>query len=372
MGSGGRADILEPVEPAGGRAPIVVRPPIGVEPARPSPGTAVVVGTPNGLGDAVLALPALGAIVDRFEDRRVIVAARAEIAPLYVGQRGVSEVVRTARGAFGQLRSVRRALGGRGAGLGIVCGGFGTAVALSGAGARQVWGYGGPLSRLALDVALPKRWLEGRHRWEAYALLAAAATGREVPERYPLPSGAGDEAAAVELLPDPAEGPVVGMVVTARHPSRRWPVDRFAEVASRLARAGVRVVVFGARGEEPLAAAAVRAADPPPLDLSGRTPLPVLIECLRRLDVLIANDTGPMHVAAAVGTPVVGIFGASCEIRTGPRGAASDAIVHPVPCRPCRRPECAYNHGCMTGIAVETVVETVEARLEVPRAAAVR
>lgn len=369
MREGGRAEVLDPVDTAGARSPVVVRPPVGVEPARLPPGAPVVVRTPDGLGDAVLALPALAAIVERFEDRSVIVAARGPIAPLYAGQRGVSEVVRTGRGAFRQLRSLRRVLAGDGAGLGIVYGGFGAAVALSGAGVREVWGYGGPLSRLALDVALPMRWLEGRHRWEAYALLAAAATGREVHERYPLPSGAGDEAAAVELLPDPAEGPVVGMVVTA-DPSRRWPVDRFAEVASRLARRGARVVVFGGPGEDPRVAAVVRAADPPPLDRSGRTPLPVLVECLRRLDVLVTNDTGPMHVAAALGTPVVAIFGSSCEVRTGPRGTASDAIVHPVACRPCRRPECAYNHACMTGISVRTVVETVEARLAGRRTAA--
>lgn len=344
--------------------PAVVRPPVGIEPARLDPGAAVVVRAPNYLGDAILALPALAAIVERFEERSVVVVARHAIAPLYAGQTGVSRVVRVSRGTLEQFNRLRRGLEGRPAGLGIVYAGFGSAAALSGAGVREVWGYGGPLSRLALDVALPERWFEGRHRWEAYALLAAAATGREVPERYPLVRAAGDETAASELLAGVAgEGPLVGLVATAKHPARRWPVERFAAVASRLSRDGARVVVFGAPGEEPVVEAVTRSADPPPLDLSGRTPLPVLVECLRRLDLLITNDTGPMHVAAAVGTPVVAVFGASCEVRTGPRGRASESVIHPVSCRPCRRPTCAYNHGCMTGVGVETVVGLARSRL---------
>ena len=345
-------------------APNVVSPPVGIEPARPIPGGAVVVRAPDHLADGILALPALTAIAERFESRPVVVIARDAIAPLYTGQRGVSEVTRISRGALDEFGRVRRGLAGRPAGLGIVCSGFGSAAALAGAGVREVWGYGGPVSRMALDVALPRRWIEGRHRWEAYALLAAAATGREVPERYPLVRAAGDEIAASELLAGTiADAPLVGLVATAGHPARRWPAARFAELASRLGREGVQVVAFGAPGEEPRVEAVARAADPPPLDLAGRTPLPVLIECLRRLDVLVTHDTGPMHAAAAVGTPVVALFGASSEIRTGPRGRTSEAVVHPVSCRPCLRPTCAYNHGCMTGIGVDAVLDLVRDRL---------
>lgn len=345
--------------------PAVVRPPVGIEPARIGPDATVVVRMPDGLGDAILALPALATLVERFEAGSVVVVARDAIAPLYSGQRGVSRVVRISRGLVDQYTRLRRALSGRPADLGIVYAGFGPAGTLSGAGVREVWGYGGPLSRLALDVTLPRRWIEERHRWEVYALMAAAATGSAVPERYPLVRAAGDATAASELLvATTGDGPLVGLVATARQPSRRWPPARFAEVASRLAREGARVVVFGSPGEEALVEAVVRAADPRPLDLAGRTPLPVVIECLRRLDLLITNDTGPMHAAAAVGTPVVALFGPTCEVRTGPRGVAGEAVVHPVPCRPCRRSTCAYNHGCMSGIGVGTVLDLVRARLD--------
>jgi ADP-heptose:LPS heptosyltransferase len=105
------------------------------------------------------------------------------------------------------------------------------------------------------------------------------------------------------------------------------------------------------------------ATQPAAVDWSGRTPLPVLAECFRRLDVLVTNDTGPMHLAAALGTPLLDICGAANEVVTGPRGPASEVVVHPIHCRPCVKNSCAYNLGCMTGIGVDRVEALVEARI---------
>lgn len=111
------------------------------------------------------------------------------------------------------------------------------------------------------------------------------------------------------------------------------------------------------------------AADPAPADWSGRTPLPVLAECFRRLDFLVTNDTGPMHLAAAVGTPLLDLCGAANEVVTGPRGPASEVVVHPLHCRPCVKNTCAYNLGCMTGIGIDRVHAIVRARIGQVRAA---
>ena len=108
------------------------------------------------------------------------------------------------------------------------------------------------------------------------------------------------------------------------------------------------------------------AAEPAPIDWSGRTPLPVLAECFRRLDFLITNDTGPMHLAAALGTPLLDLCGAANEVVTGPRGSASEVVVHPIHCRPCVKNACAYNLGCMTGIGVDRVEALVRARIGEP------
>lgn len=346
-----------------GPGPAMVAPPAGIRPARIGADEPVVVRVPDRLGDAVLALPALAAVVEGFDRHPVIVLAHDAVAPLFSGHRGVAEVLRTGGGALESFVRLRRALERRGGGVGLALDGFGSAAALSGAGIVEVWGYGGPLSRLALDVTLPPRWRRGRHRWEAYALLAAAATGAPVAERYPLVAGAGDEAAAATLLEEAAgDGPLVGLAATARSETRGWPAERFASLAGRLGRRGARVVAFGTV-EDGALSAALAAADPPPTDLIGRATLPVLAECLRRVDVVVGNDNGPARLAAAVGTPVVALHGGTSVVVDGPRGPLSQAVVHPVPCRPCRRAACAYRLECLAGIRVETVLSLAEARL---------
>ena len=356
----------------------IVQPPPGIRPPEPRADGTVVIRAPNWIGDAVLAIPAVAALADRFADRIVLVLARGSVAPLFVGLPRVDSVLRVADGGAGRLASVRRALEGEPPELGVVFPhSFGTAVELAAAGTRTLWGYGGPLRKLVLDVALPPRWLAGRHRWEAYALLAAAVTGRPVVERYPLARGSGDVAAADALFAEAGlrrgsgEGPLVGMVPGAHADSRRWPAARFAELASRLGRRGARVVLFGSAGERELVARVAAAANPAPIDWSGRTPLPVLAECFRRLDFLVTNDTGPMHLAAAVGTPLLDLCGAANEVVTGPRGPASEVVIHPIHCRPCVKNSCAYNLECMTGIGVNLVEALVRARIEQPVPAAI-
>ena len=356
----------------------IVQPPPGIRPAELPADGAVVIRVPNWIGDAVLAIPAVAALAERFAERDVLVLARGAVAPLFVGLPRIDSVVRVADRGADRVASVRRALDGVRPELGIVLPhSFGTAVELAAAGTQILWGYGGPLRKLVLDVALPPRWLTGRHRWEAYALLAAAVTGRPVPERYPLARGPGDVAAADALFAEAGlrrgEGapPLVGMVPGAHADSRRWPAARFAELASRLGRRGARVVLFGSAAERPLAARVAAAALPAPVDWSGRTPLPVLAECFRRLDFLVTNDTGPMHLAAAVGTPLLDLCGAANEVVTGPRGPRSEVVVHPIYCRPCVKNACAYNLGCMTGIGVDRVEALVRARIDEPVPAAI-
>lgn len=322
----------------------------------------------------MLALPAIAALAEACRERALVLVARRAVSPLFSGLPGVSAVVRAGRGVA-RLAAVRRALGAERPAMGVerpalaivFPHSFGAAAELAAARPRSTWGYGGPLRRLALDVALPPRWLRGRHRWETYALLAAAATGRPVRERYPIAIGPGDRAAADLLfgqagLDGPA--PVVGLVPGTHATSRRWPAPRFAALASALGRDGARVVIFGSEADRDLGAAIATLADPAPRDLTGRTPLPVLAECFRRLALLVTNDTGPMHLAAAVGTAIIDLCGAADEATTGPRGSESEVLVHPIHCRPCVKNTCAYNLGCMTGIPVSEVLARARTRLE--------
>jgi heptosyltransferase-2 len=346
--------------------PAVVQPPSGFEPASPPEGP-VVLRVPNWIGDAVLALPAVAALVERFGDHEVLAVARPHIAPLFAGLEGIDEVVRIAGRGPARFAQARKLLVPRRAVLGVpLVHSLGGAAELSAGGVGEVWGYGGVWRRLATDVRLPRRWIRGRHRWETYALLAAAVTGRPVTERYPLAVGSGDVAHADRLFQDTRlqdGAPRVGLVPGAHASSRRWPTGRFAELASRLGTDGARVILFGSDGERSLTASVAAAARPQPLDWAGLTPLPVLAECFRRIDFLVTNDTGPMHLAAAVGTPLLDLCGAADERVTGPRGPASQVLVHRVHCRPCVKNVCAYNLECMRGIGVDAVHRLLGARL---------
>lgn len=353
--------------PVVGPGPVSVLPPLGLAPADPDLDGPILLRVPNWVGDAVLALPAVAALCEAFRRRAVVVMARRGIAPLFVGQDGITDVILVPGRGLDRLSTMRRALPDRPAVAVVFPDSMGAAAELAVARPRSSWGYGGGLRGVALDVLLPRRWARGRHRWEKYALLAAAVTGRPVAERYPIRAAPGDMGAADALFTEAglAGGgtPIVGLVPGAHASSRRWPADRFAELASALEREGVRVVLLGAAGDGPLTSAIAGLAEPSPADWAGRTTLPVLAEIFRRLDFVVTNDTGPMHLAAAVGTPLVDLCGAADERETGPRGPASEVLVHPIHCRPCVKNVCAYNLGCMTGIPVGAVLERVRARL---------
>lgn len=155
----------------------------------------------------------------------------------------------------------------------------------------------------------------------------------------------------------------------AQLPSRRWPVDRFARVADALARAGLRVVVTGTASEAPLAAEMARRMDRLPLDLTGRTTLWQLGAVVERAALVVANDTGISHVAAALGTPSVIVSCGADPARWAPLDRARHQVLAaPAPCRPCGHRVCPTAHECATASTVEDVLRGAEELLEVEHA----
>ena len=151
-------------------------------------------------------------------------------------------------------------------------------------------------------------------------------------------------------------------------PAKRWPRERFVAAAIELQRrTNCRWWIFGGKADEPLAstiAAEITAAKAGPSgsvqNLAGQTSLRELCAALKACALTITNDTGPMHVAAAVGTPVVVPFGSTSPELTGP-GLPGDPrhrlIKAQVGCSPCFLRECPIDFRCMNGISVERVVE---------------
>jgi ADP-heptose:LPS heptosyltransferase len=153
----------------------------------------------------------------------------------------------------------------------------------------------------------------------------------------------------------------VGINPGASAPNKRWFPERFAQVADTLLKAGITVMVLGAKSDMPQVEAMRQAMHHPPLVLAGQLSLDELILCLGQLDVLVSGDTGPAHLAAAMGTPVVGLFGPSKARHFAPIGEQHRIIDRSSLCAPtCSFWTCrGDNHACMRAIEVQEVADTV-------------
>lgn len=146
--------------------------------------------------------------------------------------------------------------------------------------------------------------------------------------------------------------------------SRRWPAGRFAEVADQLAAEGLHVVLTGTASEEHLVRKLKSAMREPAIDLSGRTSLGGLAAVVSRARIVVCNDTGISHVAAAMRAPSVVIACGSDPKRWAPLNRELHRVLwHDVPCRPCANVECPTGHECALGVSVHDVLREVR-RLE--------
>ena len=143
----------------------------------------------------------------------------------------------------------------------------------------------------------------------------------------------------------------------ARWESKRWPAARFAGAADTLrGELGLTSVVVGGAGDGELAERICAESESAVVDLTGRTTLKELAEVFRRCRVTVGNDTGPLYVSFAVGTPTVAVFGPTDARRLGPYGEGHAKVTAGVECAPCRRRRCVPLR-CMDAIAPETGVE---------------
>ena len=118
---------------------------------------------------------------------------------------------------------------------------------------------------------------------------------------------------------------------------------------------GLRVVIIGSETERPIAEQIRRRMNIRTAVLSGKTSLETLLGVLAESSLMITNDSGPMHIASALGVPTVAVFGSTDERVTGPYGLRTRIVRHPVECSPCLLRECPIDHRCMNEVTVENV-----------------
>jgi lipopolysaccharide heptosyltransferase II len=176
--------------------------------------------------------------------------------------------------------------------------------------------------------------------------------------RFELPRDDSAVTSAERLLAVFPRAPIL-IHVGATKPANRWPPRRFGELASALIDRGLPVAFTGSAADR-AAVEQASAVEPRAVDLCGRTGLLDLAELQRRARLVVSCDSGPMHLAAAVGTRVVALFGAADERRTGPYGTRHVVVRTRPECAPCRLRVCNRpRHECMEDLEVETVVAAV-------------
>ena len=328
----------------------------------------VLVRGPNWLGDLVMTTPALRALRAGLPGARITLHVRAELVPLLEGAPFVDRVlpltprrggVRALLGAARQLRAEGRY------DLGFcVPDSFSSALLMRAAGVRLVVGYrrGGRSVLLHHAVAPARDW--GPRRLvsrERYALGLVEAMGCPAHGLHTeLFSGAADEAALAGLLEsavlaDPSQR-IVGLAPGASYgPAKRWPVSHFARLGDALAARGARIVLIGAPDEAPLTASVAGAMRAPALDLAGQLDLRALKALVRRLALLVGNDAGARHVAAAFDVPCLVVFGPTSVAKTDANLAGVSVFETDAACRPCYRRVCPIDHRCLREITAESV-----------------
>ena len=335
----------------------------------------VLILKPSSLGDVVQALPLLRLLKRHRPDAEVHWWLAAELLPLLEGDADLAQLIPFERkrwrspaywpAGLAQIRALRDArydwvidlqgLARSATFAWLANGAFTVGLELEREGAH-----------LAYDLAVP-RPKDRPHAVDWYLALARAldipiqADFDWLPARPAI-------TAQVEAKWPRDEFRWLGINPGARWDNKRWPAEHFAELVRRLAAsdARFRFALLGGSGDWQLTETIRRAAPERCENFAGRTTQPELIEVLRRCELLVTNDTGPMHLAAALRRPVVSLFGPTRPDQTGPYGQTHLALTRPLPCAPCMKSRCHWAEplACLRGLSPARVADEVVHRLE--------
>lgn len=237
-------------------------------------------------------------------------------------------------------------------------------------GARHVAGFVEP-GEFCAEPALHGPWPRTGHEIERLLQLTDRLGLARCGRHLDFPVQASDREALTHLLlQDNSNVPLACVHVGAQLPSRRWLPERFAAVADQLVSMGLRVVLTGTPDEAELVRKVKGLMRADALDLSGRTTLWTLGALIARAHLLVCNDTGVQHIAAALGTPSVAISSGAEVARWAPLDATRHRVLWAhAACRPCAHRECPTAHECAAGVSADQVVAAALSALQVPQRA---
>lgn len=341
---------------------------------RREPPRNILIRAPNWIGDAVMAEPALCGLRSLFPQAELTLLAKSSVAELFANDPKITHrLVYDDKGVHAGLTgkwSLASTLRQHRFEMAVLFqNAFEAAFIAWLAGIPRRYGYvtDGRALLLTESVAVPDR-LSPVHQVEYYwnALKPLGLAGQ--PSRPTLVVSPEEDRAVTMRLSAAGITPtdlIIGINPGSTYGgAKRWLPDRFAEAVRRLATQlqretgrHVAVVILGAKGEESLGASIAALLDTRSVILSGATTIRELMAVVKQCRVLLTNDTGPMHIAAACGVPVVAVFGPTDWRTTAPYGQERSIVRTAVDCAPCLLRECPIDHRCMTQVSIEQVYD---------------
>lgn len=325
----------------------------------------VVVRGANWVGDAVMTLPALRELRRLLPRARITLATRAWAADLFAGVDFIDEVLLLdRRGALSFLAEAREMRARRFDLALLFPNAFAPALSFFAARVPERIGYATDGRNLLLTrpVRVPA-WRGSRHEVFYYLNLVAeleralfgSSTVDERDARPVLTVSDERRTEARALLRERGASlarPVVALCPGSTNSrAKRWPAERFAALADMLVEeASADLVLIGARSERDVSEDVARRMKSRPLVLTGETELSLTAAILSVADLLVTNDTGPAHLADAVGCPTIVVFGPTDPVTTRPFSERAEVVRRPPDCAPCMLRDCPIDHRCMTAI----------------------
>ncbi len=336
----------------------------------------VLVRAPNWIGDAVMCEPALSALRALFPQAELTLLAKPAIAELFTGHPDVNHVlVYEDRGRHAGLTGkwrLAQTLRRLRFDLAILFqNAFEAALLAFLAGIPRRYGYASDGRRLLLSDPVPRPGRAALPHQVQYYLDMLRPLGWEGNAGTPrLFLSLEEQQAMANRLAESGIGGsdlLIGINPGSTYGgAKRWLPERFAETADRLAaKYGAKVLIVGARGEEALGCAIAGRIKATTVVLSGRTSVRELMAAVKRCSVFVTNDTGPMHIAASFGVPLVAVFGPTDWRTTAPVGTGHALVRQPVDCAPCLLRECPIDHRCMTRVTTDQVYEAAVKQLSI-------
>jgi heptosyltransferase-2 len=321
----------------------------------------------NWLGDAVMLTPAIRALREAQPGAHIAILCKKGVADLYLNNTCIDEIIpyESDRGLRNILR-LGRVIREKNFDLAIIFPrSFRSLLPVVLGKVPERVGYATAFRGILLTDKLPRsEEVLTTHRVNYYARLLRPLGIEKIPDRTEMHIDDESGKWADEFLASQRRWPgrkLVGMLCGATYGlAKQWLPERFAELARRLTESEIaEFLIVGGPGEIELARRVDREARVPLVNAAGKTSIMQLAALIRRCSVFVSNDTGPMHVADAVGAPIVAIFGPTDIVTTRPYGAGHRIITVNPECGPCLRRACPTDHFCMEDITVNDVEKVV-------------